>query len=208
MLIVHTHATEAYTMTPSDSYEESSAYRTTDGNFNMLRVGQLISDYLNAQGIATIHDTTLNDLPGYNGSYSRMAAVIGRYLEEYPSIQMVIDVHRDAVTDGKGGELAMRTELEGKTAAQLMLVMGTNLGGLEHPNWRRNLSFALKLQAISEKNAPGMYRKLSLCASRYNQHLTPYSMLLEVGTAGNTLEEALVSAEFFAENLAQLLLES
>ena len=206
VLIVHTHATEAYTMTEQSRYEASAAYRTADRQYNVVRVGQQIADCLNARGIVTLHDTTLNDLPGYNGSYSRMEAVIQRYLEEYPSIRMVIDVHRDAVSDGQGGELALRGELEGEPAAQLLLVMGTDLGGAEHPNWQTNLSLALKLQVMGEKEAPGIFRKLSLCASRYNQHLTPYSMLLEVGTAGNTLEEALRSGEFFARLLARLLL--
>lgn len=205
VLIVHTHATEAYTMTEANSYEESSAFRTADRNYNMVRLGKIIAEELNARGIVTLHDTTLNDLPGYNGSYDRMEAVIRRYLEEYPSIRMVIDVHRDAVSDGQGGELAMRGEVDGKAAAQLLFVMGTDLGGAEHPNWQTNLSMALKLQVMGEKEAPGLYRKLSLCASRYNQHLTPYSMILEVGTAGNTLEEAMVSAEFFAQQLAKLL---
>lgn len=207
VLIVHTHATEAYTMTALNSYEESSAYRTADRNYNVVRVGKVIADRLNKQGIVTLHDTSLNDLPGYNGSYGRMEALICRYLEEYPSIRMVIDVHRDAVSDGQGGELALRSELEGQSAAQLLLVMGTDLGGSTHPHWQTNLSLALKLQVLGEKEAPGLFRKLSLCASRYNQHLTPYSMLLEVGTAGNTLEEALISADFFAQQLARLILE-
>lgn len=206
VLIVHTHATEAYTMTGDTRYEESAAYRTADTNYNVVRVGQVIADCLNAHGIATLHDTTLNDLPGYNDSYSRTAAVICRYLEEYPSIQMVIDVHRDAVSDGSGGQVALASQVNGQQAAKLMLVMGTDLGGLSHPNWQTNLSMALKLQAMGEQEAPGLFRELSLCASRYNEHLTPYSMLLEVGSAGNTLEEALLSAEYFAQQLSRLLL--
>ncbi len=206
VLIVHTHATEAYTMTESMRYEESAPFRTADPNYNVVRVGQVIADCLNAHGIVTLHDTTLNDLPGYNNSYSRMAGVISRYLEEYPSIQMVIDVHRDAVSDGNGGQVALASQVNGQQAAQLMLVMGTDIGGLSHPNWQTNLTMALKLQVMGEKEAPDLFRELSLCASRYNEHLTPYSMLLEVGTAGNTLEEALLSAEFFAQQLSALLL--
>lgn len=206
VLIIHTHATEAYTPTADTGYEQTSDYRTADTNYNVVRVGQTIADCLNALGIVTLHDTTLNDQPGYNDAYRRTGEVIARYLEAYPSIQMVIDVHRDAVSDGAGGEVALRCELDGQPAAKLMLVMGTDQGGLSHPNWRGNLSAALKLQTLAEKEAPGVFRELSVCASRFNEHMTPYSMLLEVGSAGNTLEEALRSGEFFARQLAHMLL--
>ena len=126
-------------------------------------------------------------------------------MEEYPSIQMVIDVHRDAITDTNGEELAMRTELNGQSAAQLLFVMGTDAGGLEHPNWEGNLAFALQMQAYCTSDAPDLFRELSLRSSRYNEHLTPYSVLLEVGSAGNTLDEAIRSVEFFGTKLAELL---
>lgn len=206
ILIVHTHATEAYTMTEGARYEESSAYRTPDTEHNVVRVGRQVCQSLNELGIETIHDTTLNDMPGYENAYERTARVIEAYLEEYPSIQMVIDIHRDAVAAADGSELAMSTQLEGERAARLLLVMGTNSAGLEHPAWESNLSLALQMQALCEKDAPGLFRELSLRAERYNQHLTPCSILLEVGTAGNTLEEALRSAEYFARQLSALLL--
>lgn len=203
ILIVHTHATEAYTAADGDDYFGN--YRTTDVNYNVVRVGQALADRLNANGVPTVHDTTLNDEPGYYDAYERTAAVIAGYLEEYPSIQMVIDVHRDAVTLDDGSEMAVPCRLNGKDAAQLMLVMGTDIAGLEHPDWRSNLSMALKLQAHCERVAPGSFRQMSLRAERYNEHLTPNSILLEVGAAGNTLREAIVSAEFFADRLTEVL---
>lgn len=202
ILIVHTHATEAYS---GGNYEQSVTYHTLDTENNVVRVGQALADKLNACGIPTLHDTTLNDAPGYNDAYERTAEVIERYLEEYPSIQMVIDVHRDAITDTNGEELAMRTELNGQSAAQLLFVMGTDAGGLEHPNWEGNLAFALQMQAYCTSDAPDLFRELSLRSSRYNEHLTPYSVLLEVGSAGNTLDEAIRSVEFFGTKLAELL---
>lgn len=201
ILIVHTHATEAYT----DETNVGSTYHTTDTNYNVVRVGQALADKLNACGIPTLHDNTLNDALGYNDAYERTEEVIRRYLEEYPSIQMVIDVHRDAVADENGAELAMTTELGGEPAAQLLFVMGTDEGGLEHPNWQENLSFAIKMQSFCSQTVSGLFRKLSLRASRYNQHLTPCSVLLEVGAAGNTLDEAIRSVTFFGEKLAELL---
>lgn len=207
ILIVHSHATEAYTMADGDDYSETSDYRTEDTNYNVVRVGQALSDRLNALGIETIHDTTLYDAFGYYDAYERTETGIAAYLEQYPSIQMVIDVHRDAISDGEGGQLAMRAALDGQDSAQLLLVMGTDAGGLYHPNWSENLSFALKLQALCEKDAAGLFRKMSLRTGRFNQHMTPHSILLEVGTAGNTLREALRSVDFFAEELALLLTE-
>lgn len=202
ILIVHTHATEAYS---GGDYAQSGTYHTLDTENNVVRVGQALADKLNACGIPTLHDMTLNDAIGYNDAYERTAEVIERYLAEYPSIQMVIDVHRDAITDTNGEELAMRTELNGQSAAQLLLVMGTDAAGLEHPNWEGNLAFALQMQAYCTSTAPDLFRELSLRSSRYNEHLTPYSVLLEVGSAGNTLDEAIRSVEFFGTKLAELL---
>ena len=201
ILIVHTHATESYT----GDYDGAEDYHTADTDCNVVRVGQAIADRLNAAGIITLHDKTLNDLPGYDSAYERTAQVISRYLEEYPSIRMVIDVHRDAVTATDGTELAMTAELEGEPAAKLLFVMGTDAGGLEHPDWQDNLAFALQMQALCTARAPGLFRELSLRAARYNEHLTPCSVLLEVGSAGNTLEEALRSADFFARQLIELI---
>lgn len=205
VLIVHTHGSEAYTMTENTQYEESSAYRTMDKSCNVVRVGAALAEALNNRGIYTLHDTTLNDIPGYDDAYTRTAALIEEYLTQYPSIQMVIDVHRDAAESASGQQLPVLTELQGQQAAQLMLVMGTNASGLEHPNWEDNLSLAVKLQALAERNAPGLFREMSLRSQRYNQHLTPNSILLEVGTAGNTLPEALISAEYIGNVLADLL---
>lgn len=198
VLIVHTHATEAYA--------DCENYRSTDAERSVVRVGQAIADRLNANGIVTLHATTLIDRMGYSESYSHAAEVIEEYLEEYPSIQMVIDVHRDAVADGGGAQLAMRTTIDGQAAAQLLLVMGTDGSGLDHPNWQENLAFAMKIQALCGRRSEGSMRNLTLSSNRYNQHLTAHSILLEVGAAGNSLEEALVSAEFFADCLSELIL--
>lgn len=207
VLIVHTHATEAYTQEEGAYYAATAAYRTADPAYNVLRVGQAIADRLNAAGIHTLHDTTLHDTYGYEDAYGRAEETIRAYLQQYPTIQMVIDVHRDAVADGTGAQLAFCSQVQGRQGAQLLFVMGTDAAGQSHPHWRQNLSMALKLQVLCEKEAPGLFRELALRSQRYNQHLSPYSLLLEVGTAGNTLSEALLSAEFFADQLARLLTE-
>lgn len=203
VLIVHTHTTEAYT----GSYDATGPYHCEDPAYNVARVGQAVAEILNENGIVTLHDTTLHDGSGYDDAYIRAAETVEAYLQKYPSIQMVIDIHRDAVAGSDGAQLAFCSQVEGQRAAQLLFVMGSNAAGQYHPNWQGNLSMALKLQTLCEKEAPGLFRDLSLRSQRYNQHLTPYSLLLEVGTAGNTLDEALLSAEFFAQQLSRLLLE-
>lgn len=205
ILIVHTHATEAYTASEGEEYESDGAYQTLDTAHNVVRVGQAMADRLNENGICAIHDTTLNDVPGYNDAYERMAEVISGYLETYPSIRMVIDLHRDSIETEGGGELALTAQVDGQRAAQLLFVMGSDIAGMEHPNWRCNLGFALRLQAYCEARAPGLFRELTLRTQRYNEHLTPYSVLLEVGAAGNTLPEAIFSAQYFADRLTEVL---
>lgn len=206
VLIMHTHGTESYTPTPEHTYEATGEYRTTDANCNMLVVGQAITDALNARGISTVHSETLNDYPAYNGSYSRALKDIRAWLEEYPTIQLIIDVHRDAIGTS-GNYYKTVAEVDGQQTAQLMFVTGTDEGGLSHPDWRENLTFQAQLQDRINSTWPGMMRPMSIRTGRFNQHLRAGSMLVEVGACGNTLEEALAAAEVFAQSLADALLE-
>ena len=196
VLILHTHATESYTGTPG--------YRTEDPERNMLRVGAEIARVLEENGIGVIHDTTLHDKPSYNGSYNAARKTIAARLEEYPSIRLVLDVHRDALELTDEVQLSTHALVDGQDSAQLMLVMGTNAGGLYHPNWRDNLSVAVKLQTLLEGEHPGLFRAMQLRTERFNQDLSPAGMLLEVGAAGDTLEEALAAARAFAQGIVAL----
>jgi len=153
-----------------------------DEENNMLRVGQALADALTRAGIGVIHDEVLHDYPSYNGSYTHARESIEGYLEQYPSICLVIDLHRDAISDGRGNQLAYTL---GDTA-QLMLVVGTN-----HENWTENMSLAVKLQARLEQENSGICRPMALRAQRFNQDLCPGAILVEVGAAGNTLDQAL-----------------
>ncbi len=206
VLIMHTHGTEAYTPTAENYYTPTDTDRTTDKNYNVLRVGQRITDILNARGIKTVHSETLNDSPAYSGSYTRALSDISAYIKENPSIKLVIDVHRDAMVASNGTKYKTVANIQGQQAAQLMLVCGTDAGGLVHDGWRDNLSFQLKLQDRLNTNYPGIMRPVNIRAARFNQHVTTGSMLVEVGTSGNTLEEALISADIFANQLADMLL--
>lgn len=198
VLILHTHGTEAYA--------DCAGYRSEDEGENVIRVGKEIAEALNAAGIPTIHDTTAYDMEaGYNAAYDRAAEAIAAYLDKYPGIQVVIDVHRDAASDGQGGQKPLWADLQGERAAAMMLVMGTDTPELPHENWEENLSFALKLQSYIEEGNPGIMRKISLRGARYNEHFTSCSILLEVGSAGNTMEEALRSGAYFGARLAEFL---
>ena len=203
VLILHTHATESYTRGPGQDYTESSAYRTLDENYNLLRVGDELAKKLEAAGIHVIHDRSLHDYPSYNDSYSHARTSLKKHLEQYPSIDLVLDIHRDAA-DTSSGQLATHVSNGEKEAAQLMLVMGTGANGQSHPNWRQNLSLALKLQVQLERLFPGICRPLSLRGSRFNQDLHPNMVLVEVGAAGDTLEEALAAIDPLAQAIISL----
>ena len=205
VLIVHTHGTEAYTPTAEDDYAAAGSYHTEDTRHNVVQVGQVLADRLTARGIETINDDTLCDQESYNDSYLRSAEVIEAYLEKYPSIQMVLDIHRDAAEDADGNPVALTAEADGEACAELMLVVGTDEGGLSHPDWQENLANALKIQTLLNRSAPGLCRNLNLRTERFNQHETPGSLLVEVGASGNTLAEALRSARILGQALAVFL---
>ena len=206
VLILHTHATESYTPTEEDTYTPSSQNRTLDKQNNMIRVGQRLAQGLQRQGIQVIHDTTLHDYPSYTGSYSQARKTIRSYLERYPSICLVLDLHRDAVEFADGTQLTTFRTLRGEETARLMMVVGTNDGGLSHPNWERNLALALKLHAQLEKQSPGSCRFLNLRQERFNQDLSAGAMLIEVGAAGDTLTQALRAADLLADAIGALAL--
>ena len=205
VLIVHTHSSEAYTPEPGWEYEASDELRTEDAAHSVIRVGDWVAELLRDAGISVLHDTALNDYPTYNGAYARMQTTIEQYLSDYPSIQMVLDIHRDAASAPDGSPVAHTVMLDGQDCARLMLVVGTDEGGLSHPDWEENLANALKLQALLNRSAPGLCRSLDLRTERFNQHETPGSVLVEFGSTGNTLRQALNSADYLAAALITFL---
>lgn len=202
VLILHTHGTESYVNT--ENYPESSAYRSLDINYNVVSVGTYLTRLLEKAGISVIHDQQLHDKPSYSGAYTQSRESVQAYLEQYPSIRLVLDLHRDSIEDSSGKQVAYTLSTSRGTAAKLMLVMGTDAGGLHYPNWEENLALAVKLQAQLEKNNPGLCRPLSFRSSRFNQDLSPGAVLVEMGSAGNTRQEALLSAELLANAIAGL----
>lgn len=193
ILIVHTHATESYTKMPGEIYEEDSDYRTFNPSYNMLSIGEELAQVLTAGGITVLHDRTLHDYPSYSGSYSHARQTIEAYLDAFPSITMVIDLHRDALNFDEDPQLTTLAHVDGIRSAQLMIVAGTDKN-LAFDAWQENLSVGVKLTAVLEKMYPGITRPIQLRSSRFNLDMTPGSMLVEVGANGNTHSEALIAA--------------
>ena len=202
VLIIHTHATESYTMPPGAEYEASDTFRTTDTRCNMVRIGDEMAQVMSEAGLGVVHDRTLHDYPSYSGSYDRSLKAIEEYLQRYPTISFVLDVHRDAVQDANGNQFKLLCG-EDKNAAQLEFVIGSNGGGLSHEQWRENLKLACAVQETLYRDHPTLMRPITVRNSRYNQHKTTGSLLVEVGTAGNSLEEAVNGARLFAAGFAQ-----
>lgn len=206
ILIIHTHATESYTRDEQDNYEESDPYRTTDNAHNVVRVGDEMAAAFAQAGLNVLHDRTLHDYPNYNGAYTRSRETVERYLAAYPSISVVLDVHRDAIAGENDTIYKVVTKKEvAENCAQVMLVVGTQEGGGSHPNWRQNLAFAMALERQMNQDKPTLARPITLRKSHYNQQLSPGSLLVEVGAHGNTLEEAVNAARAFAESAAPVI---
>lgn len=205
ILIVHTHATESYEPFDSTVFDTRNSWRNTDNQVNMTAVGDVLQKKLQDAGIGVIHDKTQHDYPSYNGAYERSAATIRKYLEKYPSIKIVLDVHRDAILRADDVTVKPVIEINGKKAAQLMIITGCEDGTMNVPNWRENLRFAGAFQNTIEEKYPQLTRPVFFCYRKYNMDLTTGSLLLEVGSNGNTLEESIYTAELIGDALAQLL---
>ena len=207
VLIVHTHGSESYTMPAGQEYAPSGDCRTTDSQYNVVRVGNELKKVLEEAGLTVLHDETLYDYPEYSGAYGRSLASVERYKAEYPSLMYILDIHRDAISDSAGNPYKVVSSVAGVNAAQMSLVIGTDGGGLEHPDWQENLKLAAALQQRMTNSYPTIMRPITVRNSRYNQHITPGCLLIEMGAAGNSLDEALLSARLLGEQLGALILE-
>ncbi len=203
VLIYHTHTTEAYIRDRDDLYREV-AVRSRDEKYNVVRVGEELAQILeNRYGIDVIHNGTVHDYPEYNKSYLNAADTLEKYLKSYPSIKIAIDIHRDAAPDGQ--KLRVVKEVDGKNAARVMFVVGTDARGLEHPEWKNNLKLAVMMQQRLNAISPGLAKHIYISKNRYNQHMADGSLLIEIGGDGNLLEECLYSCRFLAEALSEVI---
>lgn len=207
ILIMHTHGSEAYTMDGTDQYQESDSWRTTDTHYNIVRVGDEMQRVFETMGLQVVHDRTLYDYPQYNGAYTRSCEAVKQWLEKYPSIQVVLDVHRDALSNSDGTLLKPLADISGEKTAQVLMIVGTDDLGQEHPYWTENLALAMEIQKRMDSQWPTLARPIALRSSRFNQQLTRGSLLIEVGSHGNTLQESLQAARLFAKAAGETLLE-
>lgn len=199
ILIIHTHTTEAYTPDGTDIYTPSDENsRTLEEEYNMLRVGDEMERVFTEMGLSVLHDRGVYDYPRYNGAYTRSGEAVAEYLRDYPTLRLVLDVHRDALVDSNGTVYKTVTTVDGVKTAQVMVVTGTDENGADHPNWTENLSLAARLQKSLDTLYPTLARPMALRSSSYNQELSAGFLLVEVGSHGNTLQEALAGARCFA----------
>ena len=204
VLIMHSHTTECYRSAEGLWYDPSESFRTTDNSRNMVAVGAEIASVLNAAGITTLQDTTQHDYPSYNGSYDRSEVTVQNYLDQYPSIKVVLDIHRDAIQRENGAAVAPVTVIDGEKTAQVMIICGADNGSMGMPNYKQNLRFAAALQDRLETMFPGLARPLLFDYRNYNQQLTTGSLLIEMGGHGNTLSEAKAAGRLVGQALADL----
>ena len=207
VLIMHTHATEDYRLSAGLWFTPGDGARSTDRGINMCAVGRVVADTLNAAGIHTLHDETLNDYPSYTGSYANSRTVVQQYLAQYPSIKVVLDVHRDAIETENGSRMAPVCTVDGRQAAQVMIICGCDNGTtVQLPDWRQNLRVAAAWERAMEGMYPGFTRPVLFSYRFYNQDLTTGSLLIEIGGHGNNLNEALYAGQLAAKGLAAALL--
>ncbi len=203
ILIFHTHTCESYTPSEKFNYEMTGSYRTTDLNFTVARVGRELKNYLNTYDFNVIHDETYHDYPAYSGSYGKSLTTIENLLKSQPNTQIILDLHRDAI--GSNSDYAPSVKIGDEVAAQMMFVIGTDGGGLEHLNWQQNLKFAVKLQEKANELYPGLFRPIIVRNSRYNQHLSKAATIIEVGATGNTMEQCIVSMKYLSKILDEIM---
>ena len=203
VILFHTHSCESYTSSEAYPYTPTGNFRTTDLNYTVTRVGTELENQLKQYSINVVHNKTYHDYPAYTGSYTRSLATVENILKTTQA-DIIMDVHRDAI--GSRSDYAPAVKIgDTDVAAQIMFVIGTNAGGLWHPNWNQNLKFAIKVQEKAEELYPGLFKPIMLTKSRYNQHTGKYASIIEVGATGNTLEQCLTSMKYLAKVMDEVL---
>lgn len=206
VLIVHTHTTESFEPYQRSYYDSSFPYRSRNPEHNMTKIGEVLAQRLAEQGITVLHDGTVHDYPAYTGAYDRSEETIRAALEEYPSIKVVIDLHRDAVISADGSRTAPVAEINGRSAAQFMIIAGCDDGRFGNmPHYEENLSLACLIQDSAEALYPGLSRPVLFDYRNYNQHITTGSLLIEVGSHANSLDEAVYTGELLGDCMAKAL---
>jgi stage II sporulation protein P len=204
VLIMHTHTTESFEPYERDYYDASFSYRTSDESMNVVAVGEEMRVQIESYGISVIHDTTIHDYPSYNGSYERSAETVRKILEENPDIKVVLDIHRDAIAS-ENDLIAPVTKINGKNAAQIMIVSGCDDGTMDMPDYLQNFRLASMFQQQIEGDYPGLTRPVLFDYRNYNQGLTTGSLLIEVGSHGNSIDQVRYAGELIGKSIGKAL---
>lgn len=194
ILIYHTHTSESY-------LPVSGKEHLFNKKGDIVKVGAYLQKVLEEKhGIKTIHCDQIHDQYPFRESYQRSQLTLLKYLKEYPSLKILLDLHRDA-TPGLNTTCAVN----GADAATLMIVVGSDKMGLEHPNWKKNHEFAVKLNESLNKYYPSLSNGIIIADARYNQHLSERSLIIEFGNHQSELEQVFHAADLFAEVLAHIV---
>ena len=202
VLIYHTHTHEAYKKQADDAYVETAAWRTKDNLHNVVFVGERLAEELTARGFAVIHDVTDHELESLGTAYTRSLETMKSHMHD---ADIFIDLHRDAYAENGSGNPRSVT-IDGKETARLMFLVGNGVGFTEKPYYAENFELATILTARINARAAGLCRPVMVKDGRYNQHVSPRSLLIEVGHNENTLEEALGAMPYLADALADVFL--
>jgi stage II sporulation protein P len=205
VLIMHTHTTESYEPYERKKFDPTFNYRTTDESKSVVAVGEAIVKQLERAKIGVIHDTTIHDYPSYNGSYNRSAETVKEILDKYPTIKVVLDIHRDAINSSSTTLMQPTVTINGKKAAQVMIISGCDDGTMGMPDYLQNFRLATAFQTQIETDNKGLTRPILFDYRNYNQGLTTGSLLIEVGSHGNTIEQAVYSGELIGKSIATTL---
>lgn len=207
VLIFHTHTTETYEILDRDFYAVGHKTRSNDSAVNMVRVGEETVKEIEAAGYKVIHDKEIHD-SSYNGAYAHSRKSVESYLKKYPSIKIVLDLHRDAIQRSDGTKIKPTVTVDGKKAAQIMIISGCQEEGgpIEgFPDWKKNLVFAVELQNTLEELFEGITRPLYFSPRKYNMDLTHCSLLVEMGSDANTLDEAVYAGRCLGKAVSKIL---
>lgn len=205
VLILHTHATESFNLEGLNTYNKNTPFRSEDISKSIVAVGDVVEEALKQNNINVIHSKELHDKGSYNGSYERSLVTAEKYLKDYPTIKVILDIHRDSIITDKGVNYRPVMQIDNKDAAQVMFVIGTGTDKLKNDNWKNNLRIAAAVGERIEGLYPGLLRPVLLRDSRYNMHLSKGYMLIEIGSCGNTLEEAKRAAEIVGKAVSEEL---
>lgn len=207
VLLYSTHTSESFLQFDTDWYYTDDNFRSTDPDQNIVAVAAEAAKVIEAGGFGVVHDTTIHDYPAYSGSYQRSMETIQKNLEAYPTLQITVDVHRDAFgEEDDGTRYKPVAEVDGKKAAQIMILTGCDLSEDPlFPDWRENLHLALRLQQKGESLYPGLFRPLFFAQRNYNMDASHGSILVEVGTEVNAMSEVKYAGRLLGETILAVL---